>query len=120
LTLADALSAHRLALTFGGLDGILNPPLIESALARPYCGYYPRISEKAAALAESMARNHGFADGNKRTTVILLDILVQNSGYSLEPVGEEDIEKALEETIVKVADGKMPFEDLASWFKFIW
>jgi death on curing protein len=115
--LADALSAHRLALSFGGLDGIPNPSMVESALGRPYCGYYPRISDKAAALAESMARNHGFADGNKRTTVILLDILVQNSGYSLEPVGDEDIERALEEIIVKVADGKMPFDDLAGWFK---
>jgi death-on-curing protein len=115
--LADALSAHKLALTFGGIDGILNPPMIESALGRPYCGYYPQIWQKAAALVESMARNHGFADGNKRTTVILLDLLVQNSGYSLEPVGEEDIEQALEETVVKVADGKMSFDDLASWFK---
>jgi len=79
----------------GGLQGVPNPHLIESALARPYTGYYPRIWQKAAALVESMARNHGFADGNKRTTLILLHTLLQRSGYTLEAVGCEDIQTAV-------------------------
>ncbi len=66
---------------------------------------------------ESVARNHGFVDGNKRTAVILLNILVLNSDYSIEPFGEEDIEKAFEDVVVTVADGKMSIDDLASWFK---
>jgi death on curing protein len=117
LKLADALSAHEEALTLGGLAGVLNLSMIESALGRPYCGYFPQIWQKAAAIVESMARNHGFVDGNKRTTLIMVNILVLNSGYNLEPVGDEDIEKALEDIIVAVADGKMPFDDLATWFK---
>ncbi|MSO89334.1 MAG: hypothetical protein EXQ89_05135 [Rhodospirillaceae bacterium] len=50
----------------------MNIGLIESAIARPYSGYYRSIVKKAAALLESMASNHGFADGNKRTTLILV------------------------------------------------
>jgi death-on-curing protein len=36
---------------FGGLPGIRDVGAIESALARPYCGYYRAIEKKAAALA---------------------------------------------------------------------
>jgi death-on-curing protein len=70
--LGDALQAHDRAITdYGGLRGIPNLSMIESALARPYSGYHRLIASKAAALVESFAKNHGFADGNKRTTVIL-------------------------------------------------
>ena len=73
LTLADALSAHERALRFGGRPGVVNLGSIESAIARPYSGYHRAIGRKAAALVESMVGNHGFADGNKRTTLILLN-----------------------------------------------
>src|SRR5438445_194495 len=46
--------------------------MIESAIGRPYTGYYPRLHQKAAALVESLVRNHGFIDGNKRTAFIIL------------------------------------------------
>jgi death-on-curing protein len=75
---------------FGGRDGVLNLSLVESAIARPYSGYHPRIWQKAAALVESMAGNHGFVDGNKRTTLILLYTLLSKSGYELVlPFGNE-------------------------------
>jgi death on curing protein len=59
VTRGDALSAHAEALKYGGLDGIGNFGLIDSALARPYSGYYRKIEEKAAALVESFSTNHG-------------------------------------------------------------
>jgi death-on-curing protein len=117
LTLADALSAHKRALSFGGLDGIPNPFLIESALARPYSGYHPRIWQKAAALVESMARNHGFADGNKRTTLILLHTFVTNSGYRIETLSGEDIQQAVEDVILAVVSDGMKYDALATWFR---
>lgn len=45
--------------------------LLESALARPQASAfgvdaYPTLHEKAAALLESLARNHALIDGNKR------------------------------------------------------
>jgi death-on-curing protein len=115
LTLADALSAHERALYTGGRDGILNLHLIESALARPYSGYYRSMAQKAAALAQSMATNHGFADGNQRTTLILTDTLITRSGYELVAV-EGDIEAEIEELLLSVA-AHMPFEEIVRWFK---
>jgi death on curing protein len=41
--------------------------LLEGALFRPQNGYYPNLIEEAAALWESLSRNHPFVDGNKRT-----------------------------------------------------
>jgi death-on-curing protein len=53
--------AHDYALSrYGGLPGIRDLGLIESALARPYSGYYRPIEKKAAALVHSLTLNHGF------------------------------------------------------------
>jgi death on curing protein len=41
--------------------------LLESALYRPQTGYYAYLIEEAAAMWESLAQNHPFIDGNKRT-----------------------------------------------------
>ena len=40
---------------------------MEAALYRPQTGYYVDLVEEAAALWESLAQNHPFIDGNKRT-----------------------------------------------------
>jgi death-on-curing protein len=40
---------------------------LEAALFRPQCGYYADTFDEAAALWESLAQNHPFVDGNKRT-----------------------------------------------------
>ena len=110
LALADALSAHELALlSRGGRAGILNLGLIESAIQRPYSGYYRSIHRKAAALVHSAARNHGFADGNKRTSLLLLMLLLKRSGYELADDGSPATNDAVEAMIVSVAEGLMTF-----------
>jgi hypothetical protein len=63
--------ARTTMLWIGGLPGVLNLDVIESAIGRPYTGYYPKIWQKAGALAQSVAGNHGFTDGNKRTALYL-------------------------------------------------
>lgn len=88
---------------------------IRSAIERPYSGYYRSIVKKAAALVQSVSRNHGFADGNKRTTVLLLRLLLDKSGYRLAPVAGEDLDYAIEEMILGVIAG-MSLDDLEAWF----
>ena len=118
LTFADALSAHERALKFGGLDGMPNPSMIESALARPYSGYYRRIELKVAALAESMATNHGFADGNKRTTVILVHTLLTKSGYELTPADDrESLNDAVEEMVLGIVNRTLKYDEVVRWFQ---
>jgi death on curing protein len=116
--LADALSAHARALRFGGVAGIPNLGLVQSAIGRPYTGYYRSLERKAAALVWSMSRNHGFADGNKRTTLILLHTMLTKSGYRLAAHHDDaSIQTAAETMILDVVTGKLTFEQLSAWLK---
>jgi death-on-curing protein len=60
-----------------------------------------------------IVQNHPFADGNKRTALMLTELLIRRSGYSLEPRFGERID----DTVVAVANGDMMFDELAIWFK---
>ena len=95
-----------------------NPGLVQSAIARPYNGYYRGIARKAAALVESMARNHGFADGNKRTTVYLVHTLVVKSGYKLVArPDDQSLQLAVENMILDVVNRRLDFDQLVDWLK---
>ena len=63
-------------------------------------------------LVHGIVSNHGFADGNKRTALYLVELLVQRSGYDFT---EDD--EVVAETITSVARGEMNYEDLAEWFR---
>jgi death on curing protein len=68
LTLAEVLAMHADQIErYGGLPGVRDYGLLESALYRPQTGYYADLVEEAAALWESIAQNHPFIDGNKRS-----------------------------------------------------
>lgn len=118
LTLDDVLAAHDEALEFGGLSGYLDLGAVESAIARPFATFagrprYPRISDKAAALIESLVKNHGFADGNKRTALLSLRTLLVRSGYDFAPTVTDD---ELEQMILDVAVSTVRFAGLVAWF----
>ncbi len=100
-------------MTYGGLDGVNSLHLIESALARPYSGYHGPIANKAAAVLHSMVGNHGFVDGNKRTAWLLVEILIDRSGYTLNTRDDDPID----DLVVGVATGEIQFDELVVWFK---
>ena len=98
--MADAFIAHDAAMKIQpGRIGVISLALIESAVNRPYSGYFRPISKKAAALLQGVVRNHGFVDGNKRTAWLLVEILIDRSGYELNIRDDE------------------PVDDLVRWFK---
>lgn len=68
---------------------------------------------KASALLESMVGNHGFVDGNKRTAWLLVEVLIERSGYGLDIADDEPID----DLVVAVAEGAVGFEGLCVWFK---
>ena len=73
--------------------------LIESAAARPFqtaCGFevWPTLAQKAAALFHSLACNHCFINGNKRTAVIALDIFLMINDHLLTMTPDEVYELA--------------------------
>jgi death on curing protein len=99
------------------LAGIPNSALVESAIARPYSGYYRKIAEKAAALVQSMAGNHGFADGNKRTTLILVHLMLKKSDYELVPLATDDsLNLAAEQMVLGSVNRDLDFNQLVDWF----
>ncbi len=68
LTPVEVLAIHADQIErYGGSPGVRDPGLLEAALYRPQTGYYADLVEEAAALWESLAQNHPFIDGNKRT-----------------------------------------------------
>ena len=75
LTAEQVLFIHyRLIEETGGIHGIRDIPLLQSAVARPMATFgsddlYPDIFSKAAALMHSIIKNHPFVDGNKRTSI---------------------------------------------------
>lgn len=86
--------------------------LIESALSRPYSGYHRSIQRKSAALLHSMVGNHGFVDGNKRTAWLLVELLIDRSGYRLAIPDDAPID----DLVVATASGQIGFDDLVQWF----
>jgi death-on-curing protein len=118
VTLNEALAAHEIVLhQQGGAHGVRDRGAIESALARPFCGYYRSIESKAAALVHSLVLNHGFVDGNKRTAIQVLGIFLLNSGYGLRFSSENEANEDIEELVLAVAEHRMSFDDIASWMK---
>lgn len=70
----------------GGLAGVRDAGLLESALARPQnlLAYgAPDAADCAAAYGFGIARNHPFIDGNKRTAFVCTELFLALNGYEL-------------------------------------
>ncbi len=80
-TIEEVVTIHELAVReFGGSLGLRDQGALESALLRPQMGYYDGLIEEAAALMESLAMNHPFIDGNKRTAFYATDTFLRKNG----------------------------------------
>ena len=85
LNVADVLGMHSVLLQrYGGDPGVRDPGALEAALFRPQTGYYEDIVMEAAALLESLAINHPFVDGNKRTAFAAADVFLRINGWRLQ------------------------------------
>ncbi|WP_228812957.1 type II toxin-antitoxin system death-on-curing family toxin [Nocardia flavorosea] len=83
--------------------------LLESALARPQASVfgqdaYPHLWQKAAALMESIARNHAMIDGNKRLAWYATWVFLQMNGHPLDR--NFDVDEA-ERFVLAVAQGQL-------------
>jgi death-on-curing protein len=111
---ATAIHAEQIA-EHGGLEGIRDQGLLESALARAenLAAYgKPDVCDLAAAYAFGLARNHPFADGNKRTAFVVSVTFLILNGRDLTAT-EVDVVT----TILKLAAGELPEAELADWFR---
>ncbi len=114
LTLEEALDLHRRLLKrFGGLDGVRDRGLLESALARPRSGYYQSLSEQAAALLQSLAGNHAFVDGNKRMAFAASAVFLRMNGFRLD-VAADEAERFLIDDVIQ---GHADVPIIAEWLE---
>ena len=74
---------------FGGLHGIRDVGLLESAVLRLRNSYYGGPIEEASALIESLANNHAFMDGNKQISFLMTDVTLRAAGYFLDVEPDE-------------------------------
>lgn len=100
----------------GGSHGIRDIGLLQSAVSRPKATFggkdlYPGIFHKAAALMESLIKNHPFIDGNKRTAITSAGIFLQRNGYLIETAQRE-----LELFTLSVVTNKISIEEAIKWF----
>ena len=88
--------------------GILNEGLLESAVHRPQQSLfgedaYKTVYDKAAVLFESLALNHCFENGNKRTAFWALLVFLRVNGYELLVDDEEGIKFTLGVVVDKMS-----------------
>jgi len=118
ITLKEALAIHELAIeNFGGSYGVRDMNLLESAIGRPYVTFdgqelYPNPVDKAAAIIESIVKNHPFSDGNKRTGYVLMRLILLKSQFDIEAT-----EKEKYDFVIKIAEGKLNLDEIKSWIE---
>ncbi len=112
----DALTIHdRQIAEHGGISGVRDTQLLESALARSVNRWAygdDNVAALAAAYAFGIARNHPFADGNKRTAWVLARLFLAINNYKIEfdPIDAT-------QTVIALAAGELSEEELAAWFQ---
>ena len=107
---------HAMSLVqFGGLPGLRDAGVLDSALARPeQMAHYgkPDIADIAASYAYGLARNHPFVDGNKRVAFLALGLSLRLNGHSLIASQPEATQ-----IVLSLAGGELSEEALAAWVR---
>lgn len=107
---------HDLISMHGGLPGLRDEQLLESALARPRqlwsFGERTDIASLAAAYAFGIARNHPYHDGNKRIAFVMMAVFAELNGFKFE-AEETDVVDAM----LRLAAGTLEEDALADWIR---
>ncbi len=118
LSVEDVLAIHADTIAHeGGLAGIRDPGLLESAVLMPqqqFDGKYLHdgLPAMAAAYLFHIAQNHAFHDGNKRTAALSTLVFLEING--VESLPEPD---ALEGMILAVAASRCRKDELTKWMR---
>jgi len=108
---------HGAALArFGGLPGIRDEGMLESALTRPKNNFHydaaSDLAVLAAAYAFGLARDHPFTDGNKRAAFLACGLFLELNGRTL-TASPLDAYAA----VVALADGTLGEAEFAQWVR---
>jgi death-on-curing protein len=104
---------NQLLARFGGLEGIRDEGLLDSALNRPLQLFHygePSLFDLAATYAHGIVKNHPFLDGNKRAGFMAAYTFLGVNGQRLEAPEEFAVLQTL-----ALAAGEISAEDYAAW-----
>lgn len=113
---ATAVAIHDMQIRrHGGVTGIRDAAALEACLAQPWAGFgdvefYPSSEEKAVRLAYEIITQHPFVDGNKRTGLALMLVLLRASGM---PAVFDHAR--LHRMMLDVASGQAGYRDLLAY-----
>jgi death-on-curing protein len=111
----DAIHSDQIR-EHGGMPGLRDENVLESALARPqqqwhYAGQVD-IAALSAAYAFGLVRNHPYRDGNKRIGFLAMVTFLGINGHAFDASDAEVVAE-----IVALADGKVDEDELAEWIR---
>ena len=91
--------------------------MLKSAIDRPYQTFnqedlYKTPIEKAAAIIESVIKNHPFLDGNKRTGYVLIRLILLEKGLDILARQNDKYD-----FVVSVASGELSYDQIKDWIK---
>lgn len=106
---------HTLVMDTGGLDGLRDEGLLDSALAAPFQTFdsselFQTVQQKAARLACGLVQNHPFLDGNKRIGAHTMLVFLALNGVYLSYTQDE-----LSSVFLKLAAGEFDYNLLVHW-----
>lgn len=100
----------------GGLPGIRDENVLESALARPRQKWNytdsTDIPMLGAAYAFGLVKNHPYRDGNKRIGFLAMVTFLGVNGFDIDATDAEVVTE-----ILALADGRISEEALAEWIR---
>lgn len=101
---------------FGGIQGVRDPGVIESALLRPQNLWHydpPKdLADLGAAYLIGLTRQQGFLDGNKRSALVAALTFLHVNGYDLDRPFDEVFAMTL-----AAATNRVTEDQIAAWFR---
>jgi death-on-curing protein len=111
------LDIHRASLErHGGIDGLREPGLLDSALMQPEAAHYygqGDLAAIAAAYAFHIAQNQPFLDGNKRTAMGSALLFLKANGVDVDNFNDARLYDAM----IAIAEKRLDKAGLAEVFR---
>jgi len=111
-----SLEIHEnIIFTSGGLSGVKNIGLLESAISSVV--YYEYFEAQLSNIVFSVAKNHAFIDGNKRSSIAIGAAFLSIGGYSSRIIGKfiDD----MEDIILMLVCGYINKDELTEFISLI-
>lgn len=108
---------HKVIQDYGGSHGVRDVARLKALVTVPRQHVfgeeqYKTVYEKAAVYLRNIIADHPFVDGNKRTALVCMGILLQRNDHPLRCE-----QKELEKYIVTVATKKNNIQQISKWLE---